>query len=75
MPRTEQRARTQAEQDGHSARNAEAGQATHKPTALGGECDGWEQRTHNACRLSDCLARYSKVHGKGVGVRASATRP
>ena len=33
VPRTEQRARTQAQQDGHSARNAKVCQATHKPTA------------------------------------------
>ena len=32
-PRAEQHARTQAEQDGHSARNAKAGRATHKRTA------------------------------------------
>ena len=31
------------------------------------ESDGWKQRTHDACRWSECLARCSKVHGKGAG--------
>ena len=70
MPGTEQRARFYVRRQKRTATAQGMQKFAKKHTSQlhkRRESDGWKQRTHNACRWSECLARCSKVHGKGAG--------